>query len=109
MSACQHCGHPLPPPKRGQAQKYCSSRCRKAASRTSLCVTKTSPAIQHRRRCDTALAAPPPPSSTPLAPPSYGWGEPGDPALQGDDYPLEYYEDGYPKLPACLDRRASET
>ena len=26
-------------------------------------------------------------------------------ALQGDDYPLEYYEDGYPKLPACLDRR----
>ena len=28
-------------------------------------------------------------------------------ALQGDDYPLEYYEDGYPKLPACLDRRAA--
>jgi len=26
-------------------------------------------------------------------------------ALQGDDYPLEYYEDGHPKLPACLDRR----
>ena len=26
-------------------------------------------------------------------------------ALQGDDYPLEYYEDGYPKMPACLDRR----
>jgi hypothetical protein len=26
-------------------------------------------------------------------------------ALQGDDYPLEYYVDGYPKLPACLDRR----
>ena len=24
-------------------------------------------------------------------------------ALQGDDYPLEYYEDGYPKLPVCLD------
>ena len=27
------------------------------------------------------------------------------PPLQGDDYPLEYYEDGYPKRPACLDRR----
>ena len=27
-------------------------------------------------------------------------------ALQGDDYPFEYYEDGYPKLPACLDRRS---
>jgi hypothetical protein len=27
------------------------------------------------------------------------------PPLQGDDYPLEYDEDGHPKLPACLDRR----
>jgi hypothetical protein len=27
-------------------------------------------------------------------------------ALQGDDYPLEYYEDGYPKLPACVERWA---
>jgi hypothetical protein len=27
------------------------------------------------------------------------------PALSGDDVQLEYYEDGYPKLPACLDRR----
>jgi hypothetical protein len=26
-------------------------------------------------------------------------------ALQSDDVQLEYYEDGYPKLPACLDRR----
>ena len=26
-------------------------------------------------------------------------------ALQGDDVQLDYYEDGYPKLPACLDRR----
>ena len=26
-------------------------------------------------------------------------------ALQGDDVTLDYYEDGYPKLPACLDRR----
>jgi len=35
------------------------------------------------------------------------WPTPG--ALQGDDYPLEYHEDGYPKLPACLDRlRKSE-
>ena len=25
-------------------------------------------------------------------------------ALQGDDAALDYYEDGYPKLPACLDR-----
>lgn len=26
-------------------------------------------------------------------------------ALQGDDVQLDYYEDRYPKLPACLDRR----
>ena len=26
-------------------------------------------------------------------------------ALQGDDYPLEFHLDGYPKIPACLDRR----
>ena len=25
--------------------------------------------------------------------------------LQGDDYQLDYYADGYPKLPECLDRR----
>jgi hypothetical protein len=25
--------------------------------------------------------------------------------LQGDGYLLEYYEDGDPKLPVCLDRR----
>jgi len=32
----------------------------------------------------------------------------GDPPLKGDDYPLEYYDDGYPKLAACLDRRKPE-
>lgn len=26
-------------------------------------------------------------------------------ALQGDDYPLDYYDDGFPKLPDCLRRR----
>ena len=26
------------------------------------------------------------------------------PPLSGDDYPLEYYEDGRPKLPDCLRR-----
>ena len=29
---------------------------------------------------------------------------PRPPALQGDDYPLEYYEDGFPKIPDCLKR-----
>jgi hypothetical protein len=26
-------------------------------------------------------------------------------AIQGDDYPLEYYEDSYRKVPPCLERR----
>jgi hypothetical protein len=34
---------------------------------------------------------------------SHVWPTPGP--LQGDDIQLEYYEDGYPKLPACLDRQ----
>jgi hypothetical protein len=33
---------------------------------------------------------------------SYGWGEVGDLPLQGEDFELEYFEDGYPKLPDCL-------
>ena len=39
--------------------------------------------------------------------PTMGWSErdlhsgPTPRALQGDDVQLEYYEDGYPKLPAC--------
>jgi hypothetical protein len=26
-------------------------------------------------------------------------------ALQGDDYQLKFYGNGYPRLPICLDRR----
>jgi hypothetical protein len=48
-----------------------------------------------------------PPAAVPASPetPSYGFGNPGDPPLQGDDYLLQYDENGYPELPACLDRR----
>jgi len=51
------------------------------------------------------------PSKHPAAPRpnvanSYRWGKPGDPPLLGDDYELQYYPNGYPVLPACLDRRA---
>jgi hypothetical protein len=49
------------------------------------------------------------PASTPLlealGPLSYGFGRPGDAPLHGVDYLLEYYPDGFPKLPPCLDRR----
>jgi len=31
--------------------------------------------------------------------------KPGTGSVQGDDGQVEYYEDRYPKLPTCLDRR----
>jgi hypothetical protein len=34
-------------------------------------------------------------------------GQPISPAVSGDEVELEYYSDGLPKLPACLDRRPS--
>jgi len=37
--------------------------------------------------------------------PPEGLNGPNPEALQGDDYPLEYDENGYPELPACLERR----
>ena len=38
--------------------------------------------------------------------PRYGTNPDGStPGALPGNYPLEYYPDGYPKLPACLDRR----
>ena len=187
-AVCERCGTALPPPKRGQAQKFCSTQCRKAAFRASLCVPKTEKRLSDGLMRSAAPAAavgalearetarkivsflkrlrfigrisptqlallvprgialaelnldrgppltaadltralnelhiadypqreasvsgalrreePEAPAATLL--PSYGFGKVGDPPLQGDDYPLEYYDDGFPKLPACLDRR----
>ena len=41
----------------------------------------------------------------PLRIPSRGFATNFTEVLEGDDYPLDYYPDGYPRLPACLDRR----
>jgi hypothetical protein len=57
-----------------------------------------------------APQAPPPMPTTPkvvtpvLPRPTLVWRAP----LRGDDYSLDCYEDGYPKLPDCLDRRGPE-
>src|SRR5262245_8982922 len=45
--------------------------------------------------------------TAPAASAAPGADKPSDPPLRGDDYQLEYYEDGCPKRPACLDRRSS--
>jgi hypothetical protein len=94
--------------KRGR-QLYCSTKCRVGdavgryrSSREA--ITTTLQVSQARRSdykaCTGFLEAPEPPSEAI----SYGWGKAGDPPLQGDEYPLEYYEDGYPKLPDILKR-----
>jgi hypothetical protein len=105
IDTCLNCGSPLPAPKRGQPRKYCSNRCRVAAHRESLCVTEPAPLATHQ---PMRYTAPAPPLFASEAPRSHELGSNADGstpgALQGD-YPLEYYEDGYPKLPACLDRR----
>jgi hypothetical protein len=103
---CLNCGSPLPTPKRGQPRKYCSTRCRVAAHRESFCVTEPAPLATHQ---PMRYTAPAPPLFAAEAPRSPELGSnpdgstPG--ALQGDDYPLEYDENGYPELPACLDPR----
>jgi hypothetical protein len=104
MAECIVCGNTM-----GFATKrkrYCSRGCQQASYRHR----KSDPTP---RACDdtTRLQTP----STGLS--AYVWPEetrnplhgsnpdgstPG--AIQGD-YPLEYYADGLPKLPACLDRR----
>jgi hypothetical protein len=177
---CDHCGEALPAPKRGQRQKFCTARCRVAASRQSLCVTELPPvpvtptmrnggssgapaALEDRQKAselvhylrrmrfigrvsprDFALLVPrnialaelnlnpempvsdadlthalremrvadypsrSPAVAAPIRPlldvPRVDHHGPSPGALQGDDYQLEF-EDGYPKLPACLDRR----
>jgi hypothetical protein len=106
-------------PKR-ESQRHCKERCRdldkKHRKRSG---DKNAPLTQGPRSGDTPLTDAPtgsvahaegkrgtlgdgPTMIWPERDP-HVWPTPG--ALQGDDYPLEYYEDGYPKLPTCLDRR----
>jgi hypothetical protein len=100
-SNCHYCGTPLLNAARGRPKRYCSDACRLLAFREA----RAEPCNEipgHVDPCNEIPATGTLPShrSTDLqAGPTPG-------ALQGDDYPLEYYPDGYPKLPACLDRRA---
>ena len=86
------------------AQRYCSTSCRKAdfkrRGRAEKSVPEASPTTVLPEKRPPALERATPPRTAP----SYGFDKPGDPPLQGDDYPLEYYEDGYPKIPECLRR-----
>ena len=95
-------------PKR-QAQRHCSASCRDLAKkRLKRSGDKAPNTIPVARSGDTPLSDFPTGSGngpTMVWPErdTQPWPTPG--ALRGDDVQLEYYEDGYPKLPACLDRR----
>ena len=100
MEACRRCGEAFRPKR--LAQVYCSPRCRVADAVSRHRSDYKNTAIPKKR-----LQAPeraPTASDQPLAPHFNPHG-PTPGALQGDDYQLDYYPDGYPKLPACLDRR----
>ena len=102
------CGDAFRP--RREAQRHCSTECRvKRAMETYRRSDNKKPEATEAPRSDNTAASEAP---APLSDgPTMVWPErnftqgPTPGALQGDDYPLEYYEDGYPKLPACLDRR----
>ena len=93
-------------PKR-LAQRYCSKSCRKSdfkrRGRLEKSVPEASPATVVAEKRPPALARATP---TRAAPPRRDFQlGPTPGALQGDDYGLECCADGFPKLPACLDRR----
>jgi hypothetical protein len=111
---CRQCGEELPCATK--RRRYCSDACRQAAYRNR----KPQPYLFHPNRRVTAklpsLQAPihlydglrpyvyPERVLDPRIGSKPDGSTPG--ALQGDDYALEYYDDGYPKLSACLDRRS---
>jgi hypothetical protein len=101
------CGKGFQPKREGQ--RHCSASCRDAAKkRLKRSGDKSRPLTQLPRSGDTPATS----QSDGLSDgPTMVWPErdfhqsPTPGALQGDDYPLDYYPDGYPKLPTCLDRR----
>ena len=95
-----HCGAKFMPKREGQ--RHCSRDCRvrNAMSRYRSDNTKR-PRVVVAGSDNTASSAPPLGSESRARAFTTNFTE----VLKGDDYPLEYYPDGYPKLPACLDRR----
>ena len=68
--------------------------------------------VMAQRNAESSVAQPSPPAEQFQDP--QGWGDAllkpspldGKLVLLGDDYPIEMDADGYPEIPACLDRRA---
>ena len=101
MEACRRCGEAFR--SKRLLLIYCSRRCRVAdAVARHRNYFKNQPFTAWHLRSDyrssaALLAA--------AASQSQGFTTNFTEVLNGDDYPLDYYEDGYPKIPDCLDRR----
>ena len=91
MVECKRCGETVK--RKREAQVYCSKLCSDAA--------KKQRKRQRRTQRSGDAADRPSGEQTEYKPQKHWAGGP----LRGDDYPREYYPDGYPKLPRCLDRR----
>jgi hypothetical protein len=103
-------------PKR-EKQAYCSKRCANAATKQRRRSGDMTPPLTMTPRSGDTPPTPHPDASeggsTMVWPedrarhPEHGSNPDGSTpgALQGDDYPLTYDENGYPELPPCLDRR----
>jgi hypothetical protein len=102
--ACQHCGVELLTAARGRPKRFCSDACRQAAcrKRAEISCHEIQPDLDPPNFVPAAHAFPAVATNDPARRFQLG---PTPGALQGDDYQLDYYDDGYPKLPACLDRR----
>jgi hypothetical protein len=115
LVTCEHCGETVE--RKRTAQRYCSKPCSVSAA-----------VARHRAKSDgespkevltegdpvggidrSAYSAQRPAPAVPVTPSAHGSNPDGSTpgALQGDDYQLDYYPDGFPKLPRCLDRRPS--
>jgi hypothetical protein len=109
QATCQSCRAEFTPKR--DWQSFCSRRCSNRDAQRRARGTKCAdrhPAVSRFHKCADTAPSKPSAAPGPNVVKSYGWGEPGDPPLLGDGYELQYYPDGYPVIPACLDRRASK-
>ena len=104
---CKRCSVEFKPVR--VAQIYCGRKCRVADAvarhRSDYTKPDPTPGAEKRLQGVSDSSSPLSDGSTVVWPTTYDLHGPTPGALQGDDVTLEYYEDGYPKLPACLDRR----
>jgi hypothetical protein len=102
---CKRCDNTFQPKRLAQA--YCSAHCRDADAKQRKRANKSMDArergIPVARSLDIAPSTAP---TGPIGPPKpEPWTTNFTEVLQGDDYPLEYDANGYPELPAFLDRK----